>query len=401
MTRSRLAVIAVALTAMLGAGGVPGVPGVPGVLGMGGTPAIAAAGAPAQWAQEGYGAGRNFYNPQESVVNTSTIKKLKQKWTLTPAEGEPGCSAGGFSARVVDGRVFTIDGTGVAAFDAKSGKRLWSAPDLDYISAGLVVSGGSLIVNHTRCHTNSDWDGHVRALDVKTGKLRWSTSGSWMVDTVVADAGVLAVSGYCGICSDYERGVIGYRISDGARLWSHDNVVLGSPVSAGGRVLLKPTDSRSDFVAAIGTGKSLYEVGAGWTPVAASPAGDRFFLRGAPGIEAVDAKNGKRLWTVRKEKGDLATDGARVYVASANRVNAYDAKKGRLLWTRPVTDPERLVRAGGLLYVTTGSETLWIISPSTGKPVTKGAAYSPAYDVVVAGGRLYAFADSTMRAYAP
>ena len=391
MTRNRRhagwrAALALALTAILGtAGAVPAMAATP----------------PSQWAQAGYGPGHNYYNPQESVLNGSTIKKVKQRWSLAGQDGEPGCSAASGSTRVVDGQVFRIDGAGVAAFDAKSGKRLWTNPGFSYISADLVVVEGLLIVIDTNCYSNSNYDAYVAALDVRTGVQRWGSGGSWMVDTVVADAGVIVTSGYCGTCSDFEHGVIGYRASDGAQLWSYGNMVLGGPVSAAGRVLLRGTDRQSDIVASVKTGAPLYYPGSGWTMRAASPAGDRFYVTSSLGLSALDAKNGKLLWTVKKESGDLAADTNRIYVASAGRVNAYAAKTGKLAWTRAVADPEGLVRAGGLLYVTSGAGVLSILSPTDGKTVASGSSYGRTYGVIVTGGRLYALAGGTVRAYAP
>lgn len=380
------AALATALTAILGMAGA--------------TPSMAAT-PPSQWAQAGYGPGHNYYNPQESVINSSTIKKLKLRWSLAPEDGDPGCSAYAGSTRVVDGRVFQIDGPGVAAFDAKTGKRLWSNASFSYISADLTVVGDLLIVIDTNCYSNSDYDAYVAALDVRTGAVRWSSSGSWMVDTVVADAGVIVTSGYCGTCSDYEYGVVGYRASDGAVLWSYDNMALSGPVSAAGRVLLRATDQHADVVASVKTGAILYYPGSGWNVRAASPAGDRFYVTSSLGLSGLDAKNGKLLWTIKKESGDLAADTNRIYVASAGRVNAYAAKTGKLAWTRSVADPEGLVRAGGLLYVTSGEGALSILSPTTGKTVASGSSYGSTYGVIVAGGRLYATAAGTVEAYAP
>ncbi|MCA2216324.1 PQQ-binding-like beta-propeller repeat protein [Jidongwangia harbinensis] len=364
------------------------------------TPAAAAT-PPSQWAQAGYGPGHTYYNPQESVINTSTIKKLKLRWSVTAEDGEPGCSASPGSTRVVDGRMFMISGAGVAAFDVKTGARLWSNTSFSYISAELVVVGGLLLVTDTNCYSNSNYDGYVTALDVRTGTQRWRHSGSWMVDTVVADAGVVITSGYCGTCDGFEHGVIGIRASDGVQVWSYDNTVLAGPVSASGRVLLRPTDWRSDFVASAKTGALLYTLGSGWTPSAASPAGDRWYLTSSLGLSALDAKNGKVLWTVKRETGDLAADANRVYVASAGRVNAYQAKTGKLAWTRAVVDPEGLVRAGGLLYVTSDNGSLSILSPSSGKTAASGIPYGPVYGVIVAGGRLYTRAASTVAAFTP
>jgi outer membrane protein assembly factor BamB len=288
----------------------------------------------------------------------------------------------------VDGRVFVLDGDGVAALDAKTGRRLWDNMSFSFISADLIVVGGLLLVTDTNCYSNSNYDGHVTALDVRTGVARWRSTGNWMVDTIVADAGMVVTSGYCGTCDDFERGVIGIRASDGAQMWSYDNVVLAGPVSAGARVVLTGTNGQPDFVASIKTGAPLYYPGSGWRPTAASPAGDRFYATNTLGLNALDAKNGKVVWTVKKESGDLAADNNRVYVASAGRINAYHPKTGKLIWARAIADPGRLVRAGGLLYVTSGSGTLAILSPTNGKTLSSGSAYGPTHGVVVAGGQI-------------
>ena len=362
-------------------------------------PAVAAT-APSQWAQPGYGPGRNFYNPKESVVNSGTIKKTKFRWSFSRQDGSPGCAPGPQAPLVVDGRVFVLDGDGVAALDAKTGKRLWEDLSFSVITADLVVVGDLLLVTDTSCYSNSNYDGYVTALDVRTGATRWRTTGSWMVDTIVADAGVVVTSGYCGTCDEFEHGVIGIRATDGAVLWSHDNTILAGPVSAGGRVVLHGTEGYPSFVASIKTGAPLYDSG-GWRPIAANPAGDRFYAAGPVGLTALDAKNGKTVWTVKKENGALAADANRVYVASAGRVNAYHPKTGKLLWTRATADPEHLVRAGGLLYVTSGSGTLAILSPTNGKTAAPGNAYGSTDGVVVAGGRIFAGGGGTLRTYAP
>ncbi len=365
------------------------------------TPAEAAT-APSQWAQPGYGPGHNYYNPQESVVNASTIKKAKLRWSFFRQDGSPGCNAAPQAPLVVDGRVFSLDGDGVVALDAKTGKRLWENLSFSFISADLIVVGDLLMVTDTDCDSNSDYDGYVTALDVRTGVARWRSTGGWMVDTIVADAGMVVTSGYCGICdTDWKYGVIGIRASDGAQMWSYTSMVLAGPVSAGGRVFLRATDEQADFVASIKTGTPLYYPGSDWLPAAATPAGDRFYATSSAGLSALDAKNGKVVWTVKKENGDLAADSNRVYVASAGRVNTYNPKSGKLLWTRALADPERLVRAGGLLYVTSSSGTLSILSPTNGKTVASGGTFGPSYILVVAGGRIYTGHGDAVRTFAP
>lgn len=364
------------------------------------TPAQAAAPV-ANWTHAGYGPGNTGYNPAESVVNAGTIKKLKLRWSLTPAAGTPGCAASGGAPLVVGNRAFLLEGDGVAAYDTKSGKRQWLSSDFSYISAGLVAAGGLIIVNSTNCYSNSNYDGTVIALDARTGQQRWRTMQTWMIDKVVADAGVIVVSGYCGTCGGFRYGTTALRTADGTVLWSRDNEVLSGPVSAGGRIMLTRTISRQSYVANIRTGAMIWGSGAEWSARAADPAGNRFYLRNAAGLSAVDARTAKTYWRIRGEAGDLATDGRRVFVASANRVNAYHATTGRLAWTRVLATPSRPIRAGGLLYVRSRT-SLMILSPTTGKVIASGARYGKLTGhVVAAGGRLYTLAGTTVRAYAP
>jgi outer membrane protein assembly factor BamB len=364
-------------------------------------PAVAAAPA-ARWGQDGYGPGHTRYNPDESVVNAGSIGKLKQRWTATAGPGEPGCEPATRAPLMVDNRVFILDSGGVGAYDARTGKRLWLAADFSFISAGLAVAGGVVLVSDTNCYSNSNYDGHVTALDVRTGAELWRATGSWMIDTVVADAGAVVTSGYCGTCEGFKNGVVAFRLSDGAELWSRENVVLAGPVAAGGRVLLSRTGSAETQAVAIATGVPAWGFGGRVGASAATPAGDQFYVTDAGGLRAVHAKSGTQLWRIDKETGDLAADGRRVYVAAAGRMNTYDAKSGKLLWTRALSRPRTPVRAGGLLYVVTGAGIPAILSPANGKPANgKPVPHGMTQHVVVAGGQLLATYGSTLRVYAP
>lgn len=363
--------------------------------------ATASAAVPTTWTHDGYGPGNTGYNPAESVVNASSIKKLKQKWSVTIGPGDPGCGPAPVAPAVVDGRVFLHDG-GVAAYDLKTGKRLWINQSFSLLRARLVVVGGLVIATDTNCYSNSNYDGTVTALDVRTGVRKWSGRGSWTVDTIVADAGVIVTSGYCGTCDDAPYGVVAYRVSDGKQLWTALNTVLGGPVSAGGRIVLSRTTSPETWVAPIATGSPAWGTGGKATARAANPAGDQLYLWDSTELRAVNAKTATTQWRIRSESGELAADGRRVYVASAGRINSYDAATGKLLWTRAVSGPGRPIRAGGLLYTVTSAKTLVVLSPVDGKPVAYGATHAGLTDhVVVAGGVLFLTRGANVRAYAP
>src|SRR5687768_7883754 len=93
------------------------------VVALGAAPAAAAA--PAAWTRAGHDPGNTGYNPDEPTVNAGTIAKLKRRWTATPGPGTEGCGPSPQAPLVAGGRVFVLDGRGVGAYDAASGKRLW------------------------------------------------------------------------------------------------------------------------------------------------------------------------------------------------------------------------------------------------------------------------------------
>ena len=363
-----------------------------------GAPALAAP--PANWAQDGYGPGYTFYNPAESVINSSTVKKLKTRWTLTPPPALDGCAPDPVAPVVVGGRMYVLEPetNGVGAYDTKTGKHLWSYSAGYVVATGLAVSGGTVVVTDINCYSNSSYDSNVIAVDAATGEELWSSLTPWTTDTVVVDAGTVAVSGYCGMCDDAEYGVEAFRLSDGASLWSQPNAVLAGPVSAGGRILLTGTDAAYTEAVSIKTGVGPWATGLHYAASAADPERAQFYVSGSVGLRALATTTGKTLWTVKNESGDLATDGRRVYVASAGRVNAYDTKSGKKLWTRVLASPGNLVRAGGLLYATSGT-SLQILAPTSGKTIRSFGTATE--HVVAAGGRLYVTNGRTVRAYTP
>jgi outer membrane protein assembly factor BamB len=353
----------------------------------------ARAAAPA-WAQDGYGPGNTGYNAAESVVNTSTIKKLKLRWKVEAIPGTEGCS-GQLTPVVADGRMFMRQGDGVGAYDAKTGRLLWRNTTVmsEEAVGTLTVVGGLVVTTGHSCYSNSDPSGHIAALDVKTGKRRWGTSQGDAIEHVVADAGMIITYGLCGICST--SSVTGYRANDGARKWTIYDVSLASPVSAGGRLLL--TGEGGSFAVATTTGKTIWRSSTPWSVLAANPVGDQFYATDPTGsLTALKATNGKAVWSAASAAGILAADGKRVYVSASAGSAAYDAKTGQKLWARVDAPFSRPIRAGGLLYVS-GS----VLSPTNGTVVTATGYHSDYIHPVVVNGRVLSTDRTGVRAYAP
>ncbi|HWG98145.1 MAG TPA: PQQ-binding-like beta-propeller repeat protein [Pilimelia sp.] len=372
------------------------------VTGVAGPPPARAGGAAPRWAQDGYGPGNTGYNPHESRLTAGALGRARLRWAATADPGTEGCAPGSVAPLVVAGRVFVLDGGGVGAYDARTGTRLWRHTAGHLEATGLAVVGDRVLVTDVNCFSNSNYSSNVIALDARTGAPRWDALSSWSTRTFVADAGVVVVSGYCGVCDDAEYGVEAYRVTDGARLWSRTNAVLAGPVSARGRVLLARTDRPASLAVSIRTGATLWRTGRRLTAHAASPAGDRFYLSDRAGLRAVHAGTGAVLWSTRHAGGPLAADHRRVYVATADRLRAHDAASGRPAWSRALVRPGRPVRAGRLLYTVTADGTLVVLSSTDGRPLRSvGSHTGITAHVVVAGGALYTTRGHTVRAYAP
>ena len=335
------------------------------------------------------------------MVNATTIKKLKLRWTARPGPGAEGCRPAAVGPMVLGDRMFVLDSEKIGAYDVRTGKRLWLVSDLPFDGAGLAIVDGLVLGTEVNCFSASDYTTNVMAFDPRTGKAKWDQLVSWSIDSYVGDQGVFVVSGVCGTCDDARYAAVAFRVSDGRRLWTAENAVLAGPVSSGGRIMLRSTTQQAATVVDIGTGEALWGTGTLWSVSAANPAGTQFYLRNSGGLSAVRAGDGRTMWRIRGEAGDLASDGRRVFVASAGRVNAYHATTGKLEWTRAVLTPRRPIRAGGLLYVRS-KMSLVILSPSTGKPVASGMPFGTMTDhVVVAGGRLFVTSGRNVRSYTP
>ena len=363
--------------------------------------AVAGAAAPAQaatpaWTHAGYGPGNTGYNPAESVVNATTIKKLKLKWRAVARPGTEGCSNDQTTPVVAGNRMFVLDGDGVAAYHLATGKRLWS--DLTVMDSDvhrtMTVAGGLVITTGYSCYGNSDPSGHIVALNAATGKVKWTRTEGSATELVVADAGMLVSYSMCGVCSSYL--VSGYRATDGAPKWSTDGR-LGSPVSAAGRLLLTSAENEGSFAVDATDGDQLWSSAVRWSVLAANPAGNQFYVRGPnERLAALNASTGKALWTVPGGAGQVAADGTRVYVSAAGGVTAYNAATGKKLWKRAGVPESRPVRAGGLLYVDGN-----VLSPVNGSLVLKATYSTSAAHAVVVGGRVLRTKGREIQAYAP
>lgn len=295
---------------------------------------------------------------------------------------------------VVDNRIYTMDVDGdVAAFDVKTGKRLWQVniqPDDEEnaaLTGGLGFGDGLLYV--------TDSYGYVLALKPDTGDKVWqyNTVVPARAAPTIADGRVFVVT--------LDNALFAFDAQKGAVLWRQDGVseaigMLGTPSpAASGSVLVVAFSSGEVHGIRVENGQTV------WTDNLSNVRGgygglsDISDISGAPVIEdnityaastggrivAVDTRTGARKWqremgivsmpwvagnflfviTTHNELVALTKDAGRIrWVVQLPSFEDEEDKEDPILWTRPVL-------AGGRLIIAGTNEKVMEINPADGK----------------------------------
>ncbi|WP_306211719.1 outer membrane protein assembly factor BamB family protein [Actinoplanes sp. RD1] len=351
------------------------------------TPAPAAG--PSTWPQPGSDSGRSFYNPGENLLNSSTIGRLKPRWTAPAA---PSDCPGRVGPVVAGGLTLTQDTSGLVARDSATGRTVWRDTRIffDRLAYHLVVAGTTVVVtsSDSLCGIEGgDADGYVCAFDLATGRLLWRQSPNTDAAQLIVTRGMVIVSG-----NDYgtEPNVEAYRLADGTRVWADgDNTdgrrTLFSLVPVGNDVLITQggVPRRVDAV----TGRTTGSWSSAWTPLAAY--GDWLFVGDSAdwSLKAIRVSTGAVAWSADRVSGRVATDGRRLYLATGTSLAAYDVPSGRRVWRAGLgAEVGQPLRAGGLVYVSLAGRPVAVRNAATGAKV----ATVPQLSVVsaIAGGRL-------------
>jgi outer membrane protein assembly factor BamB len=364
------------------------------------TPATAATTA---WTQPGYGPARNYYNPAESVLNASTIDDLDLSWSKPLPEAAGGSCSRPSEPLAAGGRVFDTDQKGIGAYMASNGRLLWRHdfrfPE-DESTARMAVVGGLLVAGTTGCQSQSDPDGTIVALRVVNGSKAWEIDARGPVGSLVADRGLVMVS---GSSESSPAAVRAFRVSDGKLRWraaAHQT----TGVVAGGKLLVRRTDVSGVAALAVDTGKRVWGRTGAWDGIAATPAGDRFLLRDSRStLISVNAATGAVQWKATGAGGKLATDGRRIYAGMSDVLTALDVRNGRKLWSKEIDgwDVGQPVRAGGLVYSMIDRDKLRVWNAATGAFVHNGGEPGSHGDIAVSGGRLFLVDEEGVMAFTP
>jgi len=347
------------------------------------------------WRQFHSGPQHHGDNPTENVLNVSNVAGLQLLWSI-PIGTEISFS----SPAVVNGVVYI--GAGICcgsaafylyAFNAATGKQLWSADTGGGVTSSPAVADGVVYVV----------GGDLRAFDAASGKLLWKAPAS----TATAPCSPAVANGvvYAG---SSDGALQAFNAATGQRLWSAPTggYLHSSPAVANGVVYVGSDDFKL-YAFDAATGQSLWAATTGsW--VWESPAvqnGVVYVGSQDNNLYAYDAVSGQTLWSTPSagtESSPAVANGV-VYVGGGFDLNAFNAATGEQLWSTPTgfTIDSSPAVANGVVYVGSCDYYVYAFDAETGQQIWRAPTgfyveSSPAVanGVVYVGsddGNLYAF----------
>ena len=218
----------------------------------------------------GMGYDLKMYSPLKQI-NKSNIKRLVPIWNFSLSNDMGELS----QPTVYNGVMYVVNGNWTFAIDIATGRQVWRTP-VQYDRAALRVTAGGAYLRGAATIYNGklfrqNVDGHVVALDMKTGKEIWKTKfGEWkesyggIVQPTIAN-GVL-ISGMAGGDRTARGFVDGYDPDTGKQLWRR--WTIPAPGEAGSETW--PNKELPDAW--------KYGGGATWQPGSYDPQLDLFFI---------------------------------------------------------------------------------------------------------------------------
>jgi len=304
----------------------------------------------------GMGYSGNRFSPL-TQINKDNVKKLVPKWAVSLAD-----IRGSEAFPVIkDGVIYTTSHAATIAVDAMTGKQIWRAsheypPETLRVVCCGIVNRGAAIYNGKIIR--AVLDGHIVALDAKTGKEVWQTkspdpvdikNGYAMTGAPLIANGVL-IAGVAGAEYSHRGFIEGYDPDTGKHLWRLYSIpAKGEPgsetwegdsaLTGGGSTWVTGTyDPELDLV--------YWGIGNPSPWNARARKGDNLFTNS---IVAIRPKTGERVWYFQTSPNDpfdfdavqtpvratIDVQGQpRKVVMQANRngfLYVLDAKDGKLL----------------------------------------------------------------------
>jgi outer membrane protein assembly factor BamB len=347
------------------------------------------------WAERGFGAGSQGWNPYENTLNTSNVSQLGLLWEA-PTE----LNGGGVG--VVGGRVISAGSPGgVQSRSPTTGALQWSALTSGSFAAGPAVSGGVVYI--------AGYNGSIEAmtaLKATTGAVIWTQPmGSSSESSPVVVNGVVYVG-----CDD--NNVYAFNATTGAILWTYatggaiksspavvNGIVYVSSEAGGLYALTAPTGTAT-------TGVLVWSFLTDGSFTSASPvvANGRVFIQSAISqgtFFAFDADSGAQIWsgpTGLSAGSAVAAANGRVYgVAGQDTVYAAIARTGKNIWSVKTsavfTSSAAPIVANGVVYVGDSAGNFYAFDAEDGTELNSANSLHAILGASVTDGVVY-FSDN-------
>lgn len=300
----------------------------------------------------------NIEPPTPLAKDFKPTVKVTELWTARVGDGA-GVTGVRMRPDVVDGVLYAASTDGhITAFDAATGKKLWSKDSKThgwfgwgdkkrkdaFYAGGPTVADGLLVIGTL--------DGHVYALDAKDGAPRWEANvGSEVITAPTMVKGMVFVRTQDGR-------IYALDSSTGERRWVYDqgNVPLLSVRGNGGLlavngVIFFSSDDGKLVALRQDTGEKL------WEQKLASG-------EGRTDIERLDDAD-----------GSVVLDGTTLYGAAYHgNIVAVDGPSGRPLWNHPFSTFGSLDVNGNAIYGVNDQSQVWAFDKSSGTDLWKNDA---------------------------
>ena len=348
-------------------------------------------------------------------------EQLTEAWERSLGEGSDSAVRLLSGPVMAEGRVFQLDARGtVAAFDAKSGDRLWRRDIVPEDETDYNALGGGVAWYLGQVFVTTAF-GDVWALEAATGEVAWTRAVGqpFRAPPTVSNGLVLAIS--------FDNQLHALNAENGELLWNHlaiaeESGVLGGAAPAAGDGVVVGAFSSGELVGLdIATGQVLWTESlvrrtrgsalAALKDVDALPVIDRgrvFAIGNTGRMVALELRSGVRVWDA--EVGGVSKPwvaGDHIFALTGEaEVVALSRDDGRVRWVTPLPrfeDPEDRedpihwtgpVLVSDRLLVASSHGQVWALSPYTGRElgferVSDGVYLPP----IVADGWVYILTD--------
>ena len=349
--------------------------------------------------------------PNNAPGHLALSGSLHQAWTGDAGEGSSKTARIMASPIVYDGRVYTLDATGVVSGFGLSGGRVFQVATIPENEAGGGGHGGGLAAENGRLYVANGF-GIAAALDPQSGKVLWQKNLGAPVRAAPTASGdklfVITIQGrfYC------------LNGADGAELWAAnglpqpaslmtstspavDGDIVVVPYPSGDLVAMKVSDGSPVWTENLARTRQTSQMAS--MSDAARPAidGGIVFAVGHAGrMVATNSKTGERLWSINVPGTQAPwVAGDTVYVVDTHgQVMALSRTDGKTRWTAQLPDSKTWsgpVLAGGMLWLASNKGQLVGVDAATGKLSSNLNLGEAVYIApIVAQGRMFVLTDS-------